>query len=603
MRPSLGSWINDVVRPLSLRLVGGEQEPGRPAAALFARPAVKKGANPSETPLTARLKEFVTYRNDVLGHGARRRDEQYEADVRAWLPLVHDLLDAIATLASWRLALVADVDRSQPWMGVEPGSANAFEPGAFTGAQVGQFVLRGPEGQVRELFPFLGYFPVSDREQRLHYYDSFQNSGRNALELEYDEGFRRPFPEPVASFQASFTADLLAKALKRDRARMVEIEGRIAGFGELIAAEAEIVGRQFAIGHVRRFIDENDRGMLVIVAEPGKGKTALMAHLVDRVFDQNAPEPVCFFYRRTAGITDPDVCVRSLFHALLEAHHLTEAEVALPADPSRPPGDPGDEQYLKLNNLLTRHVALRADPRPPSTDLHRRPRRVGTRPHGQVRLPAPAREPPRGRLCSRIDPPGRRPQDPRRSRLVVRPRHPRASERPHRRRSCTLRPNRFLGELPVSPRRPRRKSPGSPRGNFLVLKHLCRHIRTELPPAEVPAFLRSLATDSGTDRSGQEMLGFLYAKEWDRIASRLDTADRQALLGVGGLLVAAECPADRRVDLGPARPLLRLLGPRASPAGAVPDLPLYRVSTASRRRPTACTMRRSPTSSVRRPLL
>jgi hypothetical protein len=294
VRPSLGTWVNHVVRPLSMRLVG-EVQAGRRAAGLFARPAARNGANPSETPLFARLSEFVNYRNDVLGDGARRSDEQYEADVRAWLPLVRELLDAIATLSPWRLAHVADVDRSQPWMGVEPGPAGAFEPGAFARAQVGRFVLRGPEGQVRDLFPFLGYFAVSDREQRLHYYDSFQNSGRNALELEYDEGFRRPFPEPVAAFQASFTAGLLAKALKRDRARMVEIEGRIAGFGELIAVEAEIVGRRFAIDHVRTFHEAHDRGLLVIVAEPGKGKTALLANLVDRVFDQNAPEPVCFF--------------------------------------------------------------------------------------------------------------------------------------------------------------------------------------------------------------------------------------------------------------------------------------------------------------------
>jgi hypothetical protein len=50
---------------------------------------------------------FATYRNDALGHGAKRRDEQYENDLREWLPLIRHLLDDVASLSPWRLALVA----------------------------------------------------------------------------------------------------------------------------------------------------------------------------------------------------------------------------------------------------------------------------------------------------------------------------------------------------------------------------------------------------------------------------------------------------------------------------------------------------------------
>ena len=49
-------------------------------------------------------------------------------------------------------------------------------------------------------------------------------------------------------------------------------------------------------------------GLLLIEGAPGKGKTALMAHLIEEVFGHYAPRPVHFFYRRTASITDPDVC-------------------------------------------------------------------------------------------------------------------------------------------------------------------------------------------------------------------------------------------------------------------------------------------------------
>ena len=50
---------------------------------------------------------------------------------------------------------------------------------------------------------------------------------------------------------------------------------------------------------VHRFLAENDRGLLIIEAQPGKGKTALVAHLVEEVFGHHPPRPVHFFYRRT----------------------------------------------------------------------------------------------------------------------------------------------------------------------------------------------------------------------------------------------------------------------------------------------------------------
>src|SRR5207249_3991250 len=73
------------------------------------------------------------------------------------------------------------------------------------------------------------------------------------------------------------------------------------------------------------------------------------------VYGHASPRPVHFFYRRRAGIIDPDVCVRSLYHALLEAHNLTEAEE------SRQQTDP-NQVFLKLMNLLKDHIAPKLTP-------------------------------------------------------------------------------------------------------------------------------------------------------------------------------------------------------------------------------------------------
>ena len=363
VRPSLGTWISDIARPLSLWLVSGRQPPGSLAAALLATPPPRPGSKPAESALLHRCKQFVTYRNDALGHGAQRSDAVYESDLGQWLPVVRQLLDGVAGLADWRLCLVTGEDRCQGWMGPQPGTAT--EPGSFAVNEVGHFVLRGPSGWYQDLYPFVCYLPDRRQEKRLHFYDSlyrYQATKKEAKVLEYDTGERHPRPEPALGLEECFTIDLLAKAFQWQRGRMEVIEGRVANFGELIEAHAAIVGRHFVIDRVRRFLADHDRGLLVIEAQPGKGKTALMAHLIEEVFSQHAPAPVHFFYRRTAGITDPAVCVRSLYHAILEAHDITEAEE------SKRKTSP-DEEFTKLTNLLATEIAPRLMPGRPQLIL------------------------------------------------------------------------------------------------------------------------------------------------------------------------------------------------------------------------------------------
>ncbi len=238
------------------------------------------------------------------------------------------------------------MDRAEPGITTEPGS--------YTNKEIGHFVLRGPGGRYHDLYPFLCYLPDTQQENRLHFYDSlyrYQASKKEATVLEYDNGARHPRPEPVIGLEEGFTIDLLAKAFKWHRGRMEIIEGRIANFGELIEAHAAIVGRRFLISHIRQFLAEHDRGLLVIEGQPGKGKTALIAHFIEEEFAHHAPQPVHFFYRRTAGITDPAVCVRSLYQALLNAHGIAEAQDSKQKNTL-------EEEFTKLTNLLSREIAL-----------------------------------------------------------------------------------------------------------------------------------------------------------------------------------------------------------------------------------------------------
>jgi WD40 repeat protein len=527
IRPSLGVWVETVVGNLGRWLVGGEP-PGGAAAALF----MTAHGKPRETELFARCRAFVDYRNDALGHGAVRSDRAYADDLRTWLPRLRGLLDGVASLSGWRLCLPTDRDRCQAWMGPRPGGAT--EPGDFARGQVGRFVLRGPGGAARDLYPFLCYLPDPRQERRLHFYDSLARytAARKEVEvLEYDQGLRQASAEPVAGLEGAFTADLLAKVFGRHRERMAVIEGRVANFGELIDAHAAIVGRRFAIDHVRRFLAEYDRGLLVIEAQPGKGKTALMAHLIEEVFGHYAPRPVHFFYRRTAGITDPDVCARSLYHALLEAHGITEAEE------SKQKNSP-DEVSIKLTNLLGREVAPRLLPgRPQLIFIDALDEATGNAfrriPEG---LPAGV--------------------------YVI------AATRPVSDRTTLARrqdlhwysldaPDLLQENLRDGLEYARRELAGSDftdgvigevaraaAGNFLVLTLLCRHLRAPAP-GEVAAFLGRLAAEGGEDR-----LGFIYAEFWDRLTDRCTREDMGLLCDVAGVLVTARAPLTADIICG-----------------------------------------------------
>ncbi len=335
---------------------------------IFVDLSQREEAKPTATLLSKRCSEFVRYRNDALGHGALRKDDVYERDVCEWLVLISDLLDAVAKLHEWQLCLVTDAKHYQAWMGPDFGFTN--RPGSFAEQHVGHFVMlkgqgESPEHDVLDLYPFICLLPDADQNQRVHFYDSiyqYRGSRKEVMVLEYDNGFRQPSEVPVVGLEKAFGSELLSRAKSLQLGRISAISRRVVNFGDLIAAYADIVGRRAVIDYVSNFIADHDRGVLVIEGQPGKGKTAIIAHVTEVTFGHQFPPPVHFFYRRTAGVTDPDLCVRSLYAALLEAHGIVEAEGA-----QQEPNP--DAMFNKLVTLLNDQVAPRLSPLRPQIIL------------------------------------------------------------------------------------------------------------------------------------------------------------------------------------------------------------------------------------------
>jgi hypothetical protein len=101
--------------------------------------------------------------------------------------------------------------------------------------------------------------------------------------------------------------------------RTERVDAYPLNFGELIRQHVPIVGREFVRNNIEEFQRNNASGIFLLTAPPGMGKTAFLAQWVN-----DHPHSVHFFYRATVGVTDPDECVKSLYHSLLGKYGIVE---------------------------------------------------------------------------------------------------------------------------------------------------------------------------------------------------------------------------------------------------------------------------------------
>ncbi len=119
--------------------------------------------------------------------------------------------------------------------------------------------------------------------------------------------------------------------------RSEHVDGYPINFGEIIKEHVPIVGREFLRDKFKEFKRRHESGIFLMTAPPGVGKTAFLSQWVT-----DHPHTAYYFYRATTGTTDPDECVKSLYHGLLAEHGILE---------QNPTNDPL-ELRRKLDRLL-----------------------------------------------------------------------------------------------------------------------------------------------------------------------------------------------------------------------------------------------------------
>jgi hypothetical protein len=232
------------------------------------------------------------------------------------------------------------------WSGVRQGRTTTGQFAAEDIEHCGFVAAGGRFGHVEPFALFLDCDGCAT--DRLFLYDSQKSYGttrnkKRVYVLEYDSGHRPHRYEPVEPLETRFTEALLQRVYNAFRTKMVAIERYLKDFGTLVEEHADIIGRQFVRDRVQQFLDNRPRGLFLLTGEPGIGKTAILANLVEAEVGR-----VHFFYRHTSGLRSPDDFVNCILHSLLHKYRLEAAEKT--ADPK--------EQRAQLQNLLPKIAGL-----------------------------------------------------------------------------------------------------------------------------------------------------------------------------------------------------------------------------------------------------
>jgi len=530
-KPTTGDWFQLVEDLSGLLLIDPQSD--HPIARLFKVPAGRK-QKLSSTPLFEQLKGFPRFRNDSqLGHGQTSPPALIEQNMKDWIPVLRKLLVDITSLCldrEWRLGRIIDTGHFELWMGPAAPGESICCPSTFPVDSIGHFGIAASNRLHCDLYPFLCCLTDDDRGNYLCLYDSitkYRESRKQALLSDVAAAKRVESDAPFVGLERHFTIPVLRAHFNKQRRET--IDGRIIQFTELLLEHSDVVGRRWAIDYVKHFIETHDRGLLVIEGEPGKGKTALMCHLIENEFGHYTPRPVCFFYRRTGGYTNPEKCSESLYFALLQSHSIAE-------EPSPNQLPSSQEIDGKLADLLSRSIAPRLLPSRPQLILIDALDEAQSSPDQKTAFQRLPENLPAGvYVIVTTRPVADRSILGRRADLHWYDLDSPDLQQDHLRDGLDY-IHRHLDESRLPPQ----SSAEFARlcnGNFLVLTLVVKHARDRMPLQEAHDFIRQLAMASEEDK-----LGFVYREFWHRMTKNLNREEVNLVCDAAGTLLAARVP-------------------------------------------------------------
>ncbi len=334
--PSTGTWVA-LLELLAREFRGCEHRLGQ---ALHASLFSEKRGKPKPNDTVAIFKRLARHRNDLIGHGATRRDKEYQEIVERERENLETALQRLSFLSEWTLFYPYRSDWGQRWMGPsEPHMPAELSDIQIANQHSGQYVLFN-EADYFPLHPYVIDLKCPEcAARRLCLYDSQArdyDKRKQITLLEYVGGHRFESTELAPALESHFEPQLMQDAYRVARDRLLKIEHHILDQSHLRDSHRDIVGREFLRLRVKEFIASHDCGVFLITGQPGIGKTAFLADYARRY---QCPS---FFYQRDSVAGSPDQCVQSLYHQLLKK--LNRADRTMATTPA--------ERRTKYANLL-----------------------------------------------------------------------------------------------------------------------------------------------------------------------------------------------------------------------------------------------------------
>jgi hypothetical protein len=201
--------------------------------ALYSSLFYEKRGNPKPSSTLDVLKKLVGFRNDMIGHGATLRDQEYQEIVEQEIQNLEAVFQSLAFLSEWMLFYPYKSDIGQRWMGAsepKPNLPDGLSTVSIANQYFGQYILVNDTSYF-SLHPFIIALKCPDcNAHRLCLYDSQQKNydkRKGIVLLEYVGGHRFDSLEVAPELERHFSPSLIQDAFRSIRTRLLRIEEQI----------------------------------------------------------------------------------------------------------------------------------------------------------------------------------------------------------------------------------------------------------------------------------------------------------------------------------------------------------------------------------------
>lgn len=338
-RPSTGVWVN-----ILKKLLVVDRDLPEPMSRLYTMFFENKKGKDCQGAFMGYLQDFVQFRNE-MHHAARMPDNEYITQLKIQLPVLQSMLDGSIFLARFPIVRGLEEGLALTLSGIKPEPVEWDFPAHLQQ----KLFFTNSKGEHIEVEPFFIYLKLEQgKDETLFLYDSQKSYGvkresKLLYMIDYDRGQRIARYEPAQILESKFGEQLLQEVFNAFKATILSMGAHVKNFSAILDRHSMITGRAYIRKHMEAFMEGHPCGYFLLTGEPGIGKTAIMANLINP-----AEKQAHYFFKAGSNYDNPDDCINAVFHFLAHKYNIEASQQQVsPA-----------ERRLQLEDLLTQISSL-----------------------------------------------------------------------------------------------------------------------------------------------------------------------------------------------------------------------------------------------------